>query len=209
MIERVFVKSDFSMKEVIWIMGTQAGQERMFVALRIGQEAAESLSDWSASLHEKYNFRKWTHAQDLHITIQFLGDVWVEEIPPLQQAIAQIAAQTQSFALQIGSLDTFGLIEAPRVWWVHPEGDLQSLHILQQRIGQACTELGYVIDDRPYRPHITIARKYKGEIPFSELDHTFQLPPIGWQVTEIVLCKIRIGHQPSYENISTFPLVKE
>lgn len=190
-------------------MGTQAGQERVFVALRIGQAAAELLSDWSASLHEKYNFRKWTHAEDLHITIQFLGDIWVEQLPLLQHAIAQVAAQTPSFTLQIGSLDAFGLIEAPKVWWVHPEGDLQSLYTLHYQIGQACTDLGYVPEDRPYRPHITIARKYKGEIPFSELDHTFQLSPVGWQVTEIVLCKIRVGQQPSYENIATFPFGKE
>lgn len=190
-------------------MGTQLGQERVFVALRIGQEVADALSDWSASIREKYNFRKWTHPQDLHITIQFLGDVWVEEIEKIKQSLFQVTEQTQSFSLQIGSLDTFGLIEAPKVWWVHPEGDLQSLHHLQHKIGHAFTDLGYTLENRPYRPHITIARKYKGEIPFLELEHHFELPPMTWQVTEIVLCKIRIGYQPTYENVATFPLLNK
>lgn len=190
-------------------MGTQLGQERIFVALRVGQEASESLSHWSASIRETYHFRKWTHPQDLHITIQFLGDVWVEKIEKIKHALYQVAKQNHSFCLQLGSLDTFGLIEAPKVWWVQPKGDLQSLYDLQSEIGHACTELGYSLEDRPYRPHITIARKYKGEIPFSELEHSFELPSLSWQVTEIVLCKIRVGYQPTYENLAVFPLVNK
>ncbi|WIM41368.1 RNA 2',3'-cyclic phosphodiesterase [Paenibacillus sp. PK4536] len=188
-------------------MGTQLGQERIFVALRVGQEASESLSHWSASIRETYHFRKWTHPQDLHITIQFLGDVWEEEIETIKHALYQVAKQNHSFALQLGSLDTFGLIEAPKVWWVQPEGDLQSLDHLQSEIGHTCTALGYSPEDRPYRPHITIARKYKGEIPFPELEHSFELPSLSWQVTEIVLCKIRVGSHPTYENLATFPLL--
>lgn len=207
MIERVFVKRNNKVKEVISIMGTQAGQERVFVALRVGTEAAEQLSDWSASIREKYNFRKWTHPQDLHITIQFLGDVWIDDLPQIQDALVQVTQQTQSFSMQLGQLDIFGLPEAPKVCWVKPEGDLYSLHQLQKNIQDACRSLGYIPEERPYHPHITIARRYKGEIDFSKLDSTFEVALSSWQVTEIVLCKIRMGHQPIYENVAIFPLV--
>lgn len=60
---------------------------------------------------------------------------------------------------------------------------------------------GFAPEDRPYRPHITIARKFQGNEKFS-LDEIGRGPdPIQWNVQELVLFRTNLQSIPMYETV--------
>ncbi|MFD1885935.1 RNA 2',3'-cyclic phosphodiesterase [Paenibacillus wenxiniae] len=191
-------------------MATGMDQERVFAAIAVKGEAQERLAAWSHLMQQQYAFRKWTAAADFHITLQFYGDVDRAKLPELSHTLAATVAGHSPFKLQLGRPAYFGLPERPRVWWIDPEGDRSALNALQHDIVHACEAIGYKAEQRPYHPHITIARKYAGSEPFEALaTEDIHLDGIAWQVEEVVLYCTRMGQIPMYELAGCFPLTKD
>ncbi|WP_458119770.1 RNA 2',3'-cyclic phosphodiesterase [Paenibacillus sp. Z6-24] len=187
-------------------MGTQPGQERVFAALQIKGEAARTLAAWSRQAQERYSFRRWTYVEDLHITLQFFGDVDVDRLPQLSAALQQAAAVVRPFQLQLGGAGVFGNPSAPRVLWIEPQGDTDSLYRLQTEVQQICIPLGFAPEQRPYHPHLTVARKYNGSQLFAELTPEDHPSPDSWLVDEMVLYRTHLGQQPMYDIAGAFSL---
>ncbi len=188
-------------------MATGMDQERVFAAIAVKGEAQQRLAAWSHSMQQQYAFRKWTATADFHITLQFYGDVNRAALPELSQTLAATVAAHSPFDLQLGSSGYFGLPERPRVWWIDPEGDRSALCALQQDIVHACEALGFKAENRPYHPHITVARKYAGTEPFAaSLAEDIKLDKMVWQVEDVVLYCTRMGQIPMYELAGCFPL---
>ena len=47
--------------------------------------------------------------------------------------------------------------QAPRVLWLGPAGDLHALAALQRDVELALVPLGHPVEERPFRPHLTLA----------------------------------------------------
>lgn len=185
---------------------TERGQERVFAAIPLTGEAQRMLAEWSQEMQTRIPFRKWTSHEDLHITLQFFGDVEIAQLPQLHEALATAGKQIQPFTLKLGMPDIFGVPERPRVWWIQPEGELEPLKLLQQHVQHACEPLGFKPEQRPYAPHITIARKYADSHPFVPPSTDTFPPSSEWRVDEMVLYHTRLGQLPMYEQATRFPL---
>lgn len=143
-------------------------RERLFVAIRLPVAVQQSLQMDARLVQNKLDFRKWTDHRDFHITLQFLGDTFVSDIGHLRKALRSAAAGFQAFELQLSGWGTFGLEEAPKVLWKGVSGEVNQLLSLQKEIVKATSTLGYEAELRPFAPHITIARKFLGQIPGNE-----------------------------------------
>src|SRR5690606_41428554 len=53
------------------------------------------------------------------------------------------------------------------------EGELEQLRQLHQRVETHLVELGYPVEKRNFRPHLTLARNYKGK-------NRFEFNQSGW-----------------------------
>ncbi|QYK66053.1 RNA 2',3'-cyclic phosphodiesterase [Paenibacillus sp. S02] len=183
--------------------------QRLFTAIALPNEHKKKLRDWVEQDLNDLSFRKWSDFRDYHVTLQFLGDVETAAIPKLEQVLVQAAAEHSPFTLGIGEAGFFGREEFPRVLWRGVTGQRESLDQLYHSIIQATEPLGFKPEERPYRPHITLARSYTGEQP---------IPPSIWQpndrcdepweVGEFVLYATRMGQKPMYQIIQTFPLMR-
>lgn len=93
---------------------------------------------------------------DLHLTLAFLGELPVDAISHLERAAGSIPAGL--FPLRLPHVDCWA--EAG-VLCLLPEEDasMQSLRQLVRKLEGAALAVGVRLDDRPYRPHVTIARK--------------------------------------------------
>lgn len=141
--------------------------ERLFIAVKLPEEIGRVLGQECAEMSERLKFAKWTHPLDYHITLQFLGDTRKEQIPALLEALKGISGKHAPFKLQLKEWGTFGPGSAPRVLWAGVSGELEKLQGLQQSVVSATAPLGFKAEERPYAPHLTLARKYRDEQPFS------------------------------------------
>lgn len=101
---------------------------------------------------------RWVTPDHIHLTLKFLGNVPDESVPSLLQAIEQASEGQTAFALHARSLGCFPHPARPRVLWVGLDDPGQALGRLNERLIAALTPLGFPPEDRPFHPHLTLAR---------------------------------------------------
>ena len=104
---------------------------------------------------------RWVTPDHIHLTLRFLGNVPEESVPSLHQAMAQAAQGQTAFPLRATALGCFPHPARPRVLWVGLDDPSQTLGRLNVRLMAALTPLGFPPEDRPFQPHLTLARAQK------------------------------------------------
>ncbi|MDD9266254.1 RNA 2',3'-cyclic phosphodiesterase [Paenibacillus sp. GCM10023248] len=186
---------------------TPSDNYRLFVGIGLPPDTQRELALLAASLRERLPFQKWTHPQDVHVTLSFLGDTAAEKVEALADELRRLAAAAPPLTLHAEGLGVFGPPAAPSVLWAGVAGDLDALAALQREVAGACARHGFPAEARAYRPHLTLARRYRQAAgPFSRaaLAGAPALP--AWRVEDIVLYRSHLGRQPSYESLGVFPL---
>lgn len=185
---------------------TMQDKVRIFTAISLPDHVKKEIEGWTLNYKDKLPFRNFTHKEDYHITLQFLGDTEINSIPELCEALRGAAAKMQQFPLSVGEAGFFGAPLHPRVLWRGVEGDIDELALLFQHIVKSTLPLGYIPEDRPYRPHITIARKFNDSRKImwklDELPAQEKMEP--WLVSGFVLYQTYSGQKPMYKMIEKF-----
>lgn len=185
------------------------GIVRLFVAVPVPSEIKYALANWLEEIKPHMFFRKWVHPEDLHITLQFLGNTPSESVPRINRVLQERIPVSSSLALRLESLGIFGRSIQPSVLWVGVGGDVEGLRNLQVRVADALTPLGFSPEDRKFHPHVTIARDYIGETSFERNKlSTFTMPNsppedlLSWKSDEVTLYRSHLSKQPMYQAIA-------
>jgi 2'-5' RNA ligase len=101
---------------------------------------------------------RWVTPEQIHLTLRFLGNVPEESVPSLLQAIEYAAQGQGAFPLRAKALGCFPHAARPRVLWVGLDDPSQALERVNARLTTALTPLGFPPEDRPFHPHLTLAR---------------------------------------------------
>ncbi|MEH7379606.1 RNA 2',3'-cyclic phosphodiesterase [Bacillus sp. JJ1533] len=185
-------------------------QTHYFLALALPAETKELLYKWRGLLEQRLSFKSWVHPEDLHITLAFLGgQATFKQLTAIKRQMPDIAKQHENFNLQLNGLGTFGKKDSPRILWAGVD-ESESLRKLQRDVYVACTDLGFSLDKRPFAPHITMARKWSSESPFSptELNEIVQ-PKEEKSIVKaehFVLYQTHLNRTPKYQPLSIFSL---
>lgn len=99
----------------------------------------------------------WARPKTLHLTIRFLGELTEEQATQVRAAMDEVAAAAAPFQLRLSGLGSAPKLRAPRVLWADL-ADCPDLTALEQGLSGRLAELGFRAEDRPYRPHLTLAR---------------------------------------------------
>jgi RNA 2',3'-cyclic 3'-phosphodiesterase len=126
---------------------------RLFIGIGLPASVAEALANSAAKLISLASARlRWTPPANMHVTLSFLGQVHEARREVIAQALATIHAPHMKLALSgIGAFDRAGVLFAS----VEPSPALLALAERVVATMQAC---GFPREDRPYSPHITLAR---------------------------------------------------
>lgn len=125
---------------------------RLFIGIALPPEVSSRISTFTAALPPLPAALRWTSPAQWHITLQFLGAANESQYASVAQRLAQIASPPVSVSLVgAGFFNRAGIFYAAVV--VSPE--LLALH---KQIAAAMRECGFPPEDRPYSPHITLAR---------------------------------------------------
>ncbi len=131
---------------------------RAFIAIELPEELKVSLTKLQNKLRTgKEEAVKWVDPKGLHLTLKFLGSIPSQMVSEISQAISPVVRELRPFTLQIHGLGAFPSLKAPRVVWVGTGGDLQALLILQKRVDQALSPLGFETE-KAFSPHLTLGR---------------------------------------------------
>jgi 2'-5' RNA ligase len=181
-------------------------QTHYFFAVKIPEATKMILKNHLEALKKAIPFSRWVHEQDLHITLAFLGNAPADKLDKAIQNVSHSINDVASFPLQIHNLGIFGAQAAPRIFWADTV-ESKELMVVRKNVFDACKAAGFQLETRPFRPHITLARKWAGEEPFSnETLHNLQLEPLEFTVNEVVLYQTHLDRTPKYEEKQLFRL---
>ncbi|MCB1129125.1 MAG: RNA 2',3'-cyclic phosphodiesterase, partial [Verrucomicrobiae bacterium] len=133
---------------------------RVFVALPLGDSLRARLAELQHRLRGSLPERavRWVRAEQVHLTLRFLGDVAADRIDSLKASLAAAVSGSAPLALEIGGLGVFPNPRRPRVIWVGLEGALEPLACLQQAVAQAGEAFAREDDRQTFQPHLTLGR---------------------------------------------------
>jgi len=127
---------------------------RLFTGLDLSDDVMANLKRLLDRLRPSARIR-WSPPENLHITTKFIGQFEPERLDELKSALAALPAR-QPIALSIRRVGFFPNPHSPRVFWCGIEAP--GLDALAADTDDATAALGVAREDRPYSPHLTLAR---------------------------------------------------
>ena len=154
---------------------------RLFLALWPDKRVSEALARVGQALAE-LSGGKPVPAEKIHLTLAFLGEVPAERVDSVREAAA--GARAAPFEL---ALDGVGSFRKARVAWAGASAIPGELVRLQSRLDRSLREHGFVLDERPFAAHVTLARKIARSVPAAPM------PEVRWHAHECVLARTETG----------------
>ena len=161
---------------------------RLFIAIDLPEAVKDVLAETAVRLSQNVPNRaiRWVSHDQMHLTLRFLGDTVVSQLPDLQQELAKLATQYQPFQLWLRGAGAFPNPKRPRVVWVGLAGDLAPLQKMQATLEDRVVALGWAREKRPFSPHLTLGRvKDAGQA--RGLNWDVKLVEVGFGVTAVQL----------------------
>jgi 2'-5' RNA ligase len=136
---------------------------RLFVALEIPSAVREKLAALIAALRTVSPQTRWVRPDNLHVTLKFIGEVPETKLAAIRSALAGVRSD-QPAALDLRGLGFFPNEKHPRVFWAGIVAS-PNLKTLAADIEQAMEKLGIPREQRPFSPHLTLARFERPRLP--------------------------------------------
>jgi RNA 2',3'-cyclic 3'-phosphodiesterase len=182
---------------------------RLFIGIPLATDATKDLAAAANQLRsrnkEQLSKLRWSASESWHITLQFLGSTTPQQFECVLTRLREL--RSRPLPIQLGALGTF---DRAGVLFVDVHVTPQ-LHALQQAVTAATAPCGFVPEDRPYHPHITLARR-KGRGGGGELRNLklqIATPPklSGFNAESFALYESILSREVStYEIRERFPL---
>lgn len=137
---------------------------RLFVAVEISGEARAAAARVAGQLQRELGrtlVARWVEAENLHLTVRFIGHVADEQAPAVLDALRP-PLPLPPFDLVLGSPGAFPRSGPPRVIWIGLAEGLEPLAAMHHELNRRLAPLGLPPEDRPFSAHLTLARVKEG-----------------------------------------------
>jgi len=180
---------------------------RAFVAIDLPDSIHAALGRQQATFRAACPDARWTNPEGIHLTLKFLGEISEEQVTRVSEALATLGP-FEKFSIEVKGFGFFPDARRPRVFWtglVAPP----ALGQLAKRVQASMEKLGFAREDRPFTPHLTLARF---KIPRPQPTLQVFLQPQGgtalgqFEVSEFFLFESRLSpHGAEYRKVARFP----
>jgi len=153
---------------------------RLFIAIEFDQPTKTNIANVQHKL-ETFGRGRFTHRDNLHLTLAFLGEVPPAKVAAIRRAMDRTAVEPMTLVF-----DHTGRFrrEGGDIWWIGLARN-QKLLDLQQELTNHLLKEGFVLEKRPFTPHITLARQVRLNAQPAQED--LLLEPFEAQVNGITL----------------------
>jgi 2'-5' RNA ligase len=183
---------------------------RCFVAIEISGDVRAALSSQTAGWALDQRHMRICRAEHLHLTLKFLGEVPGAQVDAIGAAVAVAARVVEPFALEFEGPGAFPNAQSPRVLWQGVADAVGGCARWLERAEAELVKLGIEAENRPFHPHVTLARA-RDPSGSAAMRRVLATPPAPLQrsmlVRELTLFESRPGPQgPAYRAIVRCPL---
>jgi 2'-5' RNA ligase len=142
---------------------------------------------------------RFVKPEKIHLTLAFLGSVDDDEIEALKADLH--AVRLTEFSVRVSEIGAFPDMGRPKVVWIGLDGDVEKLESLAKSVAEAAKPHAPELDEKPFSPHITLARLKPGSKEVGRILRALA-PPIEREVFPITSFQL-IHSKPdgSYEAI--------
>ncbi|MDG1995060.1 MAG: RNA 2',3'-cyclic phosphodiesterase [Emcibacteraceae bacterium] len=144
---------------------------RTFVAISFNNDVMTSLKAQSSLMQEQFVERniRWVPFQNYHMTQVFIGNIAVDDLDKLENIVSGAIHGVASFDVSLGEPTLFPPDNEKKGVLIASVQPNDALMTLQSKLEHAFRAAGYEFVDRPYRPHVTLARLRRAKVAEEEL----------------------------------------
>jgi 2'-5' RNA ligase len=187
---------------------------RVFVAVKFSEQVVDALARLIERLRGKPGLDsqlKWVAAHNLHMTLQFLGDLNAGLVPKLAGSLGGGYADLKPFEVELGGVGAFPASNRARVLWAGIQRGADGLKALHTATCAVTEGFGFVPEDRPFSAHVTLGRtRARGrKLPdlSQGLDGLAGVELGKCQIGEVHLVKSDLRSSgPVYTTLDSFPV---
>lgn len=128
---------------------------RIFIGIDLEPEVRSRIARFLEGVQGFAPDARWVRPESLHITLKFIGEQRPEQVEAVTERLRRV--EGSAFEIRCGGYGFFPTAKAPRVFWIGIHAGPQ-LAGLAETIDMATSELSIPREDRPYSPHLTLAR---------------------------------------------------
>jgi 2'-5' RNA ligase len=164
---------------------------RTFVAIELTRHVRDQLISLQETLAAADRDVKWVEAENLHVTLLFLGEVDDRELPAVCRTVQEAIAELPAFTLSVTGVGCFPNPRRPRTLWVGITQGLQEVVAVHDAIERPLMDLGcYRREERKYTPHITLGRRRR-EGPADALSRALARLQ-EWTAGEVAVTEVQV-----------------
>ncbi len=170
---------------------------RVFCAIELPEEIRSRVAERIRRLRAEFSDVRasWEKPEKLHVTLKFLGDIEPARVEALSLAASRAVANLEPFRLTIGEPGAFPTHGRARVLWLDLVDDAGSLALMQRALETECAADGFPREQRPFKPHLTLARirspQSAHELAAAHRETPFELQ--RFKVSELVVMRSELG----------------
>lgn len=156
--------------------------KRIFVAINISRELVANLECELSRIRTEIDDKgiKWVRPENIHFTLAFLGEISEVKVRDLSKSLEKIGRQFKPFMIKMIGIGVFPDLKRPRILWIGAES--AELKRLAEATQKELRSVGFKIDEKPFKSHLTIARLrqgFGGQARIRFPDRDFQEKPSG------------------------------
>ena len=191
------------------------GHPRLFVAVPIPEIVATRVGhlvdEVRAGLGAAGARVRWVQMEGLHVTLRFLGPTQPTRVDAVGDAVERTGRSTSGpFGVRLGGAGAFPDPARPRALWLGIRAGAEELGRLSAALTVELAADGWPLEDRPFRPHLTIARTdgvHAGADAGHRLVAAAAELDVAFDADRVVLFRSHLGRGPArYEALRSVAL---
>ncbi len=188
-----------------------AKKVRAFVAVETPPEIRQAVSRLVKKLEKAGAVVNWVEAENLHLTLKFLGDIDMTDIAEIYMRLKRDLADFSPFEVSVNRVGAFPDLDRARTLWVGVDDVEDSLGQVFDQLETSLASLRFRKEARRFSPHLTIGRVKDSHVAMDELralmNEHLEFAGGAMDVEELVLFSSQLERTgPVYEPLARIPL---
>ena len=131
---------------------------RSFLAIELPEAIRKRIEEIQADLRSTNSDVRWVSPEKIHLTLKFFGNIEESRVDAITKSTEPLVGGTPHFSLEVRGMGAFPNIRNPRVIWMGLIDEKQVLVPLQEQLESTLETIGFQVEDRLFRPHLTLGR---------------------------------------------------